>query len=94
MLALIAGVAPELLGPPLNVLRLTLHPQGLAPRIANLGQWRAHLLERLRHDIEVSGDAELQALYDELAAYPAPPAPDALVADGVLVPLQLDTPLG
>lgn len=94
VMVLIAGVAPALLGPPLNVLRLTLHPQGLAPRIANLGQWRAHLLERLRHDIEVSGDGELQALYDELAAYPAPPAPDALVADGVLVPLQLDTPLG
>ncbi|BBP86190.1 MULTISPECIES: MmyB family transcriptional regulator [unclassified Pseudomonas] len=94
VLALIAGVAPALLGPPLNVLRLTLHPQGLAPRIANLGQWRAHLLERLRHDIEVSGDEELQTLYDELTAYPAPAAPDALVADGVLVPLQLDTPLG
>ncbi|WP_431482959.1 MmyB family transcriptional regulator [Pseudomonas solani] len=94
VMALIAGASPALLAPPLNVLRLTLHPQGLAPRIVNFGQWRAHLLERLLHDIEVSGDAELQALYDELAAYPAPPATAPLPTDGVLVPLQLDTPLG
>ncbi|MGA4638029.1 helix-turn-helix domain-containing protein [Pseudomonas solani] len=94
VMALIAGASPALLAPPLNVLRLTLHPEGLAPRIVNFGQWRAHLLERLLHDIEVSGDGELQALYDELAAYPAPPATDPLPTDGVLVPLQLDTPLG
>lgn len=94
VMALIAGASPALLAPPLNVLRLTLHPEGLAPRIVNFGQWRAHLLERLLHDIEVSGDAELQALYDELAAYPAPPVTDALPAGGVLVPLQLNTPQG
>ncbi|MCU9949093.1 helix-turn-helix domain-containing protein [Pseudomonas sp. PDM13] len=94
VMALIAGASPALLAPPLNVLRLTLHPEGLAPRIVNFGQWRAHLLERLLHDIEVSGDGELQALYDELAAYPAPPVTDPLPTDGVLVPLQLDTPLG
>ncbi|MBB4822154.1 transcriptional regulator with XRE-family HTH domain [Pseudomonas alcaligenes] len=94
VMALIAGASPALLAPPLNVLRLTLHPEGLAPRIVNFGQWRAHLLERLLHDIEVSGDGELQALYDELAAYPAPPATEPLPTDGVLVPLQLDTPLG
>lgn len=94
VMALIAGASPALLAPPLNVLRLTLHPEGLAPRIVNFGQWRAHLLERLLYDIEVSGDGELQALYDELAAYPAPPVTDPLPTDGVLVPLQLDTPLG
>jgi transcriptional regulator with XRE-family HTH domain len=69
---LVAGVAPALLAEPCNVLRLSLHPDGLAPRIANLGQWRAHLLERLRRQIAVSADAELGALMEELSAYPAP----------------------
>jgi transcriptional regulator with XRE-family HTH domain len=68
---LLEGVAPSLLAPPVNVLRVSLHPDGLAPRIANLAEWRAHLLARLRHQIEISGDAELAALHDELAAYPA-----------------------
>jgi hypothetical protein len=66
------------LGPPVNVLRLSLHPRGLAPRIANLGQWRAHLLARLHRQIEVSGDPVLTALLEELRAYPSPrtrPAP-------------------
>src|ERR1019366_8857866 len=49
---LIAGVDPALLRPPVNVLRLSLHPGGLAPRTVNLGEWRAHLLERLRQQIE------------------------------------------
>ncbi|MBD2840520.1 helix-turn-helix domain-containing protein [Pseudomonas sp. JM0905a] len=91
---LLAGVAPELLAPPLNVLRVSLHPQGLAPHIVNLGQWRAHLLDRLRRDIEVSGDPQLKSLFDELSGYPAPPPPDGLSSDAVLVPLQLRTPLG
>ena len=72
---LLAGVSPELLRPPVNVLRLSLHPAGLAPRIANLAQWRAHLLERLRRQVEVTADATLAALAAELAAYPAPDAP-------------------
>jgi hypothetical protein len=50
------GVAPELLEPPLNVLRVSLHPEGLAPRIANLGEWRAHLLERLERQIALTAD--------------------------------------
>jgi hypothetical protein len=66
----LAGVAPHLLEPPSNVLRLSLHPQGLAPRIANLAEWKGHLLERLRDQHAVSGDAGLLALRDELAAYP------------------------
>ncbi|BCB87410.1 helix-turn-helix domain-containing protein [Phytohabitans suffuscus] len=63
------GVAPELLAPPLNVMRLTLHPDGMAPRVANLPQWRAHLLERMRRQL-LTGDDELAALYDELRGYP------------------------
>jgi hypothetical protein len=54
------------------VLRITLHPDGMAPRIVNLGEWRAHLLARLRRQVEVSADATLAELYKELSAYPAP----------------------
>src|SRR5499426_4537715 len=56
---LLAGVAAELLAPPINVLRLSLHPDGLAPRIANLAEWRQHLLERLRRQVDVSADPVL-----------------------------------
>ncbi|MFT4101332.1 MAG: helix-turn-helix transcriptional regulator [Burkholderiaceae bacterium] len=94
---LLAGCAPELLRPPVNVLRLSLHPQGLAPRIANHAQWRDHLLERLRRQWQVSADPVIAALLDELAAYPAPPPvasaaqADARVAGhpAVAIPLQL-----
>src|SRR5690606_36061782 len=74
---LLAGVDPSLLQPPVNVLRLSLHPGGLAPRIVNLGQWRHHLFERLRQQIQATGDSKLQALFDELRAYPAGPDADA-----------------
>ena len=74
---LTAGCAPALLEPPCNVLRLCLHPDGLAPRILTLGSWRAHLLARLRHQVATTGDAQLQELLDELRAYPAPPAEPA-----------------
>ncbi|MEJ8820898.1 helix-turn-helix transcriptional regulator [Variovorax humicola] len=96
---LMAGASAELLKPPVNVLRLSLHPDGLAPRIANLAQWRAHLLERLQQQIAATGDATLTALHDELAAYPvgiachdAPSAGGELA--GVVVPFQLATPNG
>src|SRR3954447_8083530 len=69
---LLAGVDAALLQPPVNVLRLSLHPAGLAPRIANLPEWRAHLLARLRHQIDVTADGELIKLLDELSGYPAP----------------------
>lgn len=91
-----------LLQPPVNVLRLSLHPGGLAPRIANLGQWRAHLLARLHRQIEASGDPVLRDLYDELYAYPAESG-DSGEADGghgfadiagIAVPLQFVTPAG
>ncbi len=72
---LLAGIDAALLQPPVNVLRLSLHPRGLAPRIVNLAHWRDHVLSRLRRQVEVSGDPVLAALFDELRAYPAPPAP-------------------
>jgi len=64
------GAAPHLLEPPVNVLRLGLHPDGLAPRIRNLGEWRAHLLDRLSRQAVVSGDPALFALHEELAGLP------------------------
>lgn len=67
---LLAGVAPGLMQPPVNVLRLSLHPDGLAPRIANLPEWRAHLLARLRREIDLSADPVLVDLLHELASYP------------------------
>jgi len=93
---LMAGAAPELLKPPINVLRLSLHPGGLAPRIANLAQWRAHLLERLQQQIAATGDAVLVTLHEELAAYPAPAVSHDVAAIGgdlgnVVVPFQLVT---
>ncbi|WP_341891306.1 helix-turn-helix transcriptional regulator [Variovorax sp. YR752] len=95
---LLAGVPQELLQPPLNVLRLSLHPQGLAPRIVNLAQWRHHLLSRLRQQVDASGDARLAALAEELAAYPLPPdaGGGTLPADApaVAMPLQFRSPQG
>lgn len=90
---LTAGCAPRLLEPPCNVLRLALHPDGLAPRIRTLGSWRAHLLARLRHQIAATGDPVLQDLHDELRTYPAPPAEPAPHAAPV-VPLRLTAPDG
>ncbi|MGE5333803.1 MAG: helix-turn-helix domain-containing protein [Nitrososphaerota archaeon] len=64
------GVAQEVLTPVANCMRIALHPNGLAPRIINLGEWRAHLLGRLRRQIARTADAELSALFEEVAAYP------------------------
>jgi transcriptional regulator with XRE-family HTH domain len=98
---LLAGVEEAaLLQPPVNVLRLSLHPGGLAPRIVNLGQWRAHLLARLHRQIEASGDPVLRDLYDELRAYPEENGdPETEDADdyefaGIAVPLRFMTPAG
>ena len=71
---LLEGVAPELLQPPANTLRVALHPEGMAPRVINLGQWRAHLLHRLSRQISVTGDPALVALHEELVSYPGPTA--------------------
>jgi transcriptional regulator with XRE-family HTH domain len=91
---LTAGCAPALLEPPCNVLRLCLHPNGLAPRIRTLGSWRAHLLTRLRHQVAATGDAELEALLAELRAYPAPPADPASAHAAPVVPVRLRGPDG
>jgi len=68
-----AGVAAGLLENPVNVLRLSLHPDGMAPRIVNLPEWRAHLLARLYRQAEATGDPRLFRLYGELEAYPGGP---------------------
>jgi len=89
--ALLEGVAPELLAPPVNAMRLSLHPQGLAPRIVNLGAWRAHALARLHKQVQASGDAKLGALMEELRAWPHPEGAEDAGPDlgGVAVPLRL-----
>ena len=95
---LLAGVDLALLAPPVNVLRLALHPAGLAPRTANLAEWRGHLLERLRRQAEVSADPVLLTLLEELRGYPAPhaPRPPRPVRDyaGMVVPFELVTDAG
>ncbi|PWU25033.1 MAG: transcriptional regulator [Candidatus Rokuibacteriota bacterium] len=65
-----SGVAPELRAPPANALRIALHPDGLAPRISNLADWSGFLLAHVRREIEATGDPDLEALYQELVAYP------------------------
>jgi hypothetical protein len=67
---LYVGVAPFLLVAPINALRLTLHPEGLAPRVANLREWRGHLLSRLERQIQATADPELIALMREFSGYP------------------------
>lgn len=89
---LTAGVAPHLLRPPVNALRLTLHPDGLAPRIVNLGQWRAHLLGRLRRQAVLTADDAVADLHEELRRYPGGPAaaePEIPGPGDVVVPLRL-----
>ncbi|AJC48084.1 helix-turn-helix domain-containing protein [Xanthomonas sacchari] len=70
--ALLVGIDPALLAAPVNVLRATLHPSGLAPRIVNLAEWRHHLLARLRLEIDQSADPELETLHAELKGLPCP----------------------
>ena len=94
--ALTAAVDPALLGPPLNVYRVTLHPDGLAPLIVNLPELAYHLVERLRHDARTTGDPQLLALLDEVEAYPTvrglPRHIDT--PEGVVVPMRLRHPQG
>jgi len=88
---LMEGVAPSLRQGQINVLRIALHPDGLALRTVNLIEWRAHLLERLHRQCEATADAQLIALHDELKRYPVPArsAPPPKVGDSVVVPFQL-----
>jgi transcriptional regulator with XRE-family HTH domain len=94
---LITGCAPALLKSPVNVLRLSLHPDGLAPRIANLAEWRSHLLTRLKRQIDITADAQLVKLLDELQSYPVPSQSRARIPltrqdlAGIAIPFQLVT---
>lgn len=94
------GVAPALTQPPINVLRATFHPEGLAPRIANITQWRTHMLQRVQRQVQRTADARLAKLLAELHNLPAPanfaddePAPGPEVP-GMVVPLRLRTKQG
>src|SRR5215218_7958929 len=85
------GVAPHLLEAPANVLRVSLHPEGMAPRIANLAEWRGHLLDRLRREVTATADVRLADLLAELDGYPRPPAsaPPRPPRGAIAVPLVL-----
>ncbi|MBM3525823.1 MAG: helix-turn-helix transcriptional regulator [Alphaproteobacteria bacterium] len=95
---LLAGIDADMLAPPINVLRLSLHPRGLAPRIVNIADWRAHILARLHRQAELSGDPVLGSLLDELRGYPVavaeatPETADDLA--GIAMPLRLRVPGG
>jgi transcriptional regulator with XRE-family HTH domain len=92
---LLEGVEPSLVSPPVNVLRLGLHPAGLAPRIINFVEWRPHLLARLRRQIDLTADPILIALLDEIGSYPTPEdaryrgPPASRDYANAVVPLQL-----
>jgi transcriptional regulator with XRE-family HTH domain len=92
-LALItAGAAAHLLEPPVNALRLSLHPEGMAPRIANLAEWRGHVLGRLRREVTATQDAQLRSLLAELESYPGgddDPAEAVPPPGAIVVPLRL-----
>jgi transcriptional regulator with XRE-family HTH domain len=97
---LLAGVDPALLQSPVNVIRLSLHPAGLAPQIVNYAEWRTHILARLRRQVETSADTVLADLVQEVAAYAAPaghsthgympPSTEGLI----VLPFRLTTPAG
>ncbi|MCJ0873093.1 helix-turn-helix domain-containing protein [Streptomyces sp. AP-93] len=98
ILMLMEGLPEHLLSGPLNAMRLTLHPEGLAPRIHNFREWRGHLLAQMERQIALARSAPLRALYEEVAAYPVPPGaegpgengPDgAGGADGIVAYLAL-----
>ncbi|MFJ7269620.1 helix-turn-helix domain-containing protein [Streptomyces sp. NPDC099050] len=82
ILMLMEGMPEHLLAGPLNVMRLTLHPEGLAPRIRNLREWRGHLLAQMERQIALARSAPLRALYEEVAAYPLPDAAGGPGGDG------------
>lgn len=92
--ALIGDVSRDLMRPPVNVLRLSLHPDGLAGRIGNFREWRAHVLMRLSRQVDASGDRGLAELRAELERYPVPAGalpyrPAAPALDGIAVPFVL-----
>jgi transcriptional regulator with XRE-family HTH domain len=86
---LLEGVPERLLVPPLNILRLAFHPEGLAPRTVNLGEWCAHLLERLHRQCEATADPELLKLYQDLRSFPLPARSGPVPPDSVAIPFKL-----
>jgi transcriptional regulator with XRE-family HTH domain len=86
---LLEGVPERLLGQPFNVLRLSFHPEGLAPRTVNLAEWCAHLLERLHRQCEATADPELLKLYDDLKVFPIPARRAPLSTDNVAIPFKM-----
>lgn len=95
---LLADVDPALLQAPMNLLRISLHPAGLAPRILNLDQWREHLFDRLRQQVRHTGDPAVADLLAELQAYPGQADGQGVRLEGehrgVLMPFLVQTPLG
>jgi transcriptional regulator with XRE-family HTH domain len=92
---LLDAVAPELLQPPVNCMRLALHPDGLAPRILNLGEWRFHLLHRLAREISLTSDVRLVELQEELQSYPGEEYPEPVSGPSeIMVQLRLATDAG
>lgn len=96
LVSLIGDVDPVLMKPPVNVLRLSIHPAGLARRIVNFTEWRNHLVHRLHRQVDATGDAVLAALIEELRAYPTPDAAARAPKTshdyaGIVVPLQIMT---
>jgi transcriptional regulator with XRE-family HTH domain len=89
VMPLLEGISPELLAPPLNVMRLSFHPKGLAPRTVNLAEWCGHLLERLHRQCETTADPELIKLYHELKTYPVPARSAPPPADNVAIPYKV-----
>ena len=92
------GCSADLMRPPVNAVRLMLHPAGMGPRIVNYAAWRAHMLGVLRHEIDARGDALLQSLLAEVAAYPAPPENEPVegfgAAERLATPFRVATRFG
>ena len=97
-LAATVEIDPRLLEPPVNLLRTGLHPQGFAPLIVNLAEWRDHFLRRLAQQIAISGDEDLRSLSDEIAAYPVPEGDAGVATEGgsgeILGPVRVRAPTG
>lgn len=91
------GCSPDLLRPPVNAMRLILHPAGMGPRIVNFAEWRAHSLSVLRRQMETRADPVIRSLHAEIAAYPAPPNSESFGLEAsrrLATPLRIATRLG
>ncbi|WP_395659099.1 helix-turn-helix domain-containing protein [Nocardioides sp.] len=86
--ALLDGCAPDLLEPPVNAIRVTVHPQGLAPRIRNLAEWGGHLVGQLRHRAEMTRDPRLGSLLAEVEEHLPPRS--GVEARGPVVTMEIE----